>query len=127
MTVMLSDAERLIAIEAMIQKMNYARKAPGTRVHMQWLALRAAAADLRGRQRTTIDKATQALEAVLKDLAKTRDAAGRPTENQARMVAETINGYWPVVRQALALLAAQEPDDPEGDGYEDQVQARAHR
>jgi hypothetical protein len=128
MTIMLDEADRLQAIESLIQKMNYARKQPGTRAHVQWLALRAAAADLRARQSATIHHASMALETVLVGLSKTRDSAGRPNDNQARMVAETINGFWPVVRQALVAFAQRKPDDdPEGDGYEDRVQARAHR
>jgi hypothetical protein len=101
----LTDAETLLEIEALIESFRWARNDPTTPENKTYLALKAMADDLRGRQSENISTAQVELQKAIDAATKTKTGLGYEINHLRRIAEETI-GRWPVIRQALERFGA---------------------
>ena len=96
----LTDAEKLIEIEALIEDFRYARNDPILQEHRTYLTLKSIAADLRGRGPGVAGAAQVELQRVIDNAIAAKTGLGYDV-NRLRRVAEELIGRWPTIRQAL--------------------------
>lgn len=96
----LDDEENLRQLEGLILHFRYARSQPAIEEHKTYLALKAAAEDLRGRQRERIGEVGENLRDALDAAQRTKSALGYET-GHLRRIAEIVIGAWPTIGQAL--------------------------
>ncbi|HXL66624.1 MAG TPA: hypothetical protein VN938_16365 [Xanthobacteraceae bacterium] len=101
----LTDAETLLEIEALIESFRWARGDTAAPENKTYLALKAMADDLRGRQANRIGEAQAELQKAIDAAAKTKTILGYEINHLRRIAEETI-GRWPVIRQALERFGA---------------------
>lgn len=99
----LDDEENLRQLEGLILHFRYARSQPGIEEHKTYLALKAAAEDLRGRQPARVADVYSQLRDAIKGAHETKSALGYET-GHLRRVAEIAIGAWSTIGPALALF-----------------------
>jgi hypothetical protein len=101
----LTDAETLVEIEALIEAYRWARSDPDAPENKTYLALKATADDLRGRQANRIGEAQAELQKAIDAAAMTKTGLGYEI-GHLRHIAEKTIGFWPSIRRALERLGA---------------------
>lgn len=103
----LTDDEQLAEIERLVEGYRGLRERPGVPGHRTYVALKAVAAEIRGRMVAKISETERELGRALTDLEASRTMqAGVPTFSTGCMdhVAMQVRRRWPTIRQALAFF-----------------------
>lgn len=95
-----TDIEKLVEVEALIVDFSYARNDPVLKEHKTWRALKAIAADIRGRQSDRISETQIEIQKAIDAAAMSTTGLGYEI-NHLRNIAEIVIGRWAVVRQSL--------------------------
>jgi hypothetical protein len=97
-----TDAEKLEVIELLIEERRAARNSAfESRFREQWMILKAIAADIRGRQPSSVSRARDLLREAIDgaERSKLRDLGYE--NGKLRQIAELTIGLWPTLQQAL--------------------------
>lgn len=108
----ITEDEKLGAVERLVEKWRPHRSQPNSDEGIEYLALKAVAADLRARRDEKIQDGTRKLQEAIDRVEASRVQPGYDYGiGQLRALAELTIGLWPLIRQSLQAYAETYPED----------------
>lgn len=105
---MISDDDKLAAVERLIEDFRWARKDPAVPEHATYLALKAIATDLRAPKVEAKGRALQSLGFQVDAARAFKARIGYVEVGHMQAMAEALMAHWPAVKKALSREAENE-------------------
>lgn len=107
---MITDDEKLGAVEAAIEELRWARNEPDIPEHRRLAALKSIAEDLRATKPEASSKALNVVEQHINAAKRKKERFGYLEVGSYRSVCEAVLAHWAAIRRALVIAAEAKSD-----------------